>query len=247
MGSKTKIERWLLVPDCHHPYVDRAAYALMLKAAKTIGLDNIVLLGDFADMQAVSSHSKRPDQRDLQREADAVNDALDELDSRFKGQKIYVSGNHEDRLQRYLQDKAPELFNSMRVEKLFRLKERGWKFVPYKQHTKVGKLYITHDAGKAGATAHVDALNAFQSNAVIGHTHRLAYVVQGSAKGKAHVGAMLGWLGDFDAVDYMHRIRARREWAHGFGVAYVEPDGCVHLVPIPIVNGKVVIEGRLVK
>jgi hypothetical protein len=90
-------------------------------------------------------------------------------------------------------------------------------------------------------------MNAFQGNVVIGHTHRMAYNVEGSARGKPHVGAMFGWLGDFDALDYCHRIRARRDWVHGFGIAYVEPSGNVHLQPCPIVEGKVLIEGKLIQ
>ena len=219
----------------------------MLKAAKIARIRNAVILGDFADFISVSSHSKRPDQRNLKTEVDGVNKLLDEFDSVLRGRRIYISGNHEDRLQRYLQDKAPELFDTVHVAQLLSLKRRGWEFVPYKQHIKIGKLFLTHDAGRAGKTAHYDALNAFQGNIVIGHTHRFGYAVEGSARGKPHVGAMLGWLGDISKVDYMHSIRAKRDWAHGFGIAYIEPDGCVHITPIPIVNGKVVVEGHLVK
>lgn len=241
------LEKYLLIPDTHAPFHDVKAVNLMLRAAARAKIKNAVILGDFADFISVSSHSKRPDQRDLQVEVDGVNALLDELGKVFTGKKIYISGNHEDRLQRYLQDKAPELFKSVRVDKLLRLKERKWEFVPYKQHCQIGKLYLTHDAGRAGKTAHYDALNAFQSNVVIGHTHRLGYAVEGTARGKPHVGAMLGWLGDFAKVDYMHAVRARRDWAHGFGIAYFEPNGCVHITPVPIVNGKVIVEGQLVK
>ena len=108
-------------------------------------------------------------------------------------------------------------------------------------------IIITHDCGKAGKYAHYDAQAAFEGNAIIGHTHRLGYAVVGNADGKPHVGAMLGWLGDVEQVDYMHRIRALRDWAHGFGVGYMMPDGCVHVVPVPIINNTVIIEGKIIR
>jgi hypothetical protein len=242
------IRKWILVPDCHVPYQSEKAFGLMLRAAEAIKAKNVCVLGDFADFYAVSSHPKDPGRKaDLGWEVDQVNLALDRLDKVFSGKKKFIEGNHETRLGRYLTDRAPDLFGTVKVQSLFRFKERGWDFTPYKSYTKIGKLHLTHDCGKAGARAHVDAMNAFQGNVVIGHTHRLAYAVEGSAKGDPHVGAMLGWLGDPEAVEYMWRIRAARDWAHGFGVAYEESNGHVHLQPIPIVGGKVLIEGRLVK
>lgn len=246
---KSSLEKWLIIPDCHIPYEDPKAYSLMLRAARRIKIKNVVVLGDYADFYAVSSHSKDPRRlQNLHWEVERVNERLDELDRLFRGKKIFCAGNHEDRLRRYLQDRAPALFDSVQVEQLFRLKERGWKYVPYNSYTRVGKLYVTHDLGKAGKGAGADAVSAFMHNAAIGHTHRLEYYVSGSVTGETHLGASLGWLGDFDQIEYRHRAKLRREWAHGFGVLYVEKTtGCIHLQPVPVVNGRVVVEGRLVQ
>ncbi len=157
----------------------------------------------------------------------------------------HVTGNC-DRLERYLMDKAPELFDVVKIPELFKLQERGWLYVPYKQSIKIAKVNFTHDTGKAGANAHVDALNDFQDNAVIGHTHRLAYAIKGNAKGEAHVGAMFGWLGDEKKADYMHRVKANRDWAKGFGIGYIDPKTqCTYLTPVPIVKYTCVVEGVL--
>jgi hypothetical protein len=241
------LERWLLIPDCHVPYHDVAAFSLMLRAAQACGITNCAVLGDFADFHSVSAHDKDPRRRhDLQWEIDEVNRALDTLDTVFPGRRLFLEGNHEDRLRRYLSTMAAAMFHVTSTVQAFRLAERGWSFVAYKTHAKIGRLHLTHDLGKAGKYAHYDAVNAFQGNVVIGHTHRLGYAVEGSVKGKAHVGAMLGWLGDVERADYMFQARARRDWAHGFGILYVEPSGDVHITPVPIVNGRVVVEGRLV-
>ena len=242
------LEKWLLVPDCHVPFEDSTAVTLMLKAAYETGIKNVVILGDFCDFYSVSSHPKNPTRKnDLQWEVDQVNLALDTFDQVFPGKKKFIAGNHEQRLERYLADRAPALFNTVKVEELLGLKERGWSYTAYKDHTKIGRLHLTHDAGKAGRNAHVDAMNAFQGNVVIGHTHRIGYAVEGNVRGKPHVGAMLGWLGDPNQVEYMFRVRAARDWAQGFGLAYIEPNGNAHLSVVPIVDGKVLIEGKLIK
>lgn len=245
----SKLEPILFIPDTHVPYHDKRAFELVLKVGKALKPKHLIVLGDFGDFYAVSAHDKNPERaQNLSYEVEEINKALDKLDSLGASNKQFIEGNHENRLERYLQTEAPELFDMVKVDKLFALKERGWKYTPYKSHSKIGKLYLTHDTGKAGATAHTAALNDFQDNVVIGHTHRLAYTVTGNAKGIPHVAAMFGWLGDANQADYMHRIKAMRDWALGFGYGYLEPaTGNVYLVPVPIVNYGCVVNGKKVQ
>ena len=245
-----KLKKLAFVPDTHVPYHDERAFKLFLKSMKAFKPHALIIGGDFADFYSVSSHDKNPTRvSSLQEEVEQVNIALDRLDALGIKEKYFVEGNHEWRLQRYLQTKAPELFemSHITIPALFELKERGYKFTPYKQHLKVGKLYVTHDTGTAGKFAHYKSQADFEDNVVINHTHRLGYTVVGNAKGKPHVGAMFGWLGDPAQVDYMHNIKAMRDWAQGFGIGYMEPNGNVHLRPVPIIDYKVIIEGKLIK
>jgi predicted phosphodiesterase len=242
------LKKILIIPDVHRPYHDKRAWSLLLRVGMAFKPDKIVTLGDFADFYCVSSHDKDPNRvNGLEAEVADVNVALDELDQLKAKEKIFITGNHENRLERYLMTKAPELFNMMGIKELFQLKKRNWKYVPYKNHIKIGKLHITHDTGKAGKYAHYQSMDDFQDNTVIGHTHRLGYTVVGNAKGVPHVGAMFGWLGDVEQVEYMHRIKALRDWALGFGIGYEEPNGNMHLQPVPMVDYKVVVEGKLYK
>lgn len=243
-----KLKRGLIIPDCHAPYVDKVAWRVLLAAGRALKPDFIVILGDFGDFYSVSNHSKDPRRvMLLDEEIRCVNERLSELDALGAKEKHFIEGNHENRLQRYLDDHAPALKGLLTVRDQFKLKERGWSFTPYKDFLSLGKISFTHDVGKAGKYAHYDAQMAFEGNVVIGHTHRLGYTVVGNVRGKPHLGAMLGWLGDFEEVDYMHRARARRDWVHGFGIAYMEPNGNVHVTPVPIVNGSVIVEGKLVR
>jgi hypothetical protein len=89
-------------------------------------------------------------------------------------------------------------------------------------------------------------LALYQHTVVAGHTHRMQYVVQGSAVGECKLGATFGWLGDVDQVDYMCRAKARSDWALGFGAGYIDPSsGFLYLVPVPVVEKTVMFNGRL--
>jgi len=228
----------LIVSDAHRPYHDQRAWELMMAVGRDIRPKHVVVIGDFADFYSVSSHSKDPTRVNrLDEEIEDVKQGLDELESLDAEDYDYIEGNHEDRLKRYLQDKAPELFTVIGTEKLLNLNDRGWRFTPYKKSIQIGKVNYTHDVGVAGRNAVYKALEKFMHSTVTGHTHRFQYVVEGTALGEMKLSAMFGWLGDAEQVDYMHQINVNTNWALGFGVGYLDPaTGINYLVPVPIIK-----------
>lgn len=218
----------------------------MLTAARAFRPHTVVTLGDFIDFESLSMHPPdEPGKHDFEDELESVLKALNQLDALGATTKIYTSGNHEFRLNRFLAAKAPALYRHMDLPRLLGLAERGWKWVPYRKSISVGKLHITHDTGQAGMNAHRTSAQAFMGSAIIGHTHRLAYEVRGRFDDVPYLAAMFGWLGDAaEAAKYAHEAKSA-EWAHGFGVGYKEPDGVVHVQPIPIVNKKCMLNGVL--
>lgn len=245
----SRLEPILIVPDCHIPYHDKKAFALMMAVARDLKPKHIYIIGDFIDFYAVSSHSKDPKRATmLADELKAGEAALDQLDALGAKNKVYIGGNHCDRLQRYLQDKAPELFDVINVPELLHLKQHGWEYVPYKKHTKLGKMHFTHDVGSAGRNAVFKCLDTYQHSVVTGHTHRLGYIVEGNATGEFKLSAQFGWLGDPTQVNYMQSAKVLKDWAHGFGIGYYNPESkLVYLVPVPIVGNTCMVNGKLYK
>ena len=240
------LEPVLIVSDPHRPFHDVRAWNLMLQVGRDLKPTHLIVNGDLADFYAVSSHSKDPARRSrLEAEVADVNVGLDELDALGATRKYFVAGNHEDRLTRYLQDRAPELFGMVGIPQLLRLQERGWAYTPYKEHTKIGKLHVTHDVGVAGRYASFKALDTYQHSVTTGHTHRLCYIVEGNAVGEFKLSASFGWLGDASKVDYMHRVNVSKNWSLGFGVGYIHRDtGIAYLTPVPIVGYTCVVNGK---
>lgn len=245
--SDTRLEPVLVVSDTHIPYHDVRAWNLMLKVGRALKPKHLITIGDLLDFYAVSSHSKNPLRTlQLRQEIDEGNSCLDQLDALGARHKIAIGGNHSDRLQRYLYDKAPELFEVLDVPKLLHYKERGWHWVPYKDDVRLGKCYLTHDVGSAGRNAVFKALDTYQHSIITGHTHRLQYIVEGNAAGEVKLSAQFGWLGDVNQIDYMHKTTAKKNWALGFGIGYLNPrTKYVYMTPVPIIDYTCVVNGRL--
>lgn len=242
------MRRWLFIPDCHRPDHDRKAWKIMMAGARAFRPDGIVILGDFIDCYSVTTHLKDPRKCHvkLHDEISAGVDGLDELERLNAKRHIYVCGNHEDRIERYLAERAPDLYGMVSLPELMDLKERGWEWVPYRSHTKIGKVYVTHDVGHAGIYALRQTQLAFNASVIMGHIHRVGYQITGDLAGAAHVAASFGWLGSAKAADeYMHQSKLARDWFHGFGVGFEDAMGRMHLHPIPIIRGTAVVPSKI--
>lgn len=244
MGSNTKI---LVCPDVHAPFHDRDAFNLFLKVARKWKPNVLVLIGDFADCYSISAHRKDPGrQANLVNELALVNKELDRLEALRIRRVIYCCGNHENRFERYIADRAPELFETANMKTLLKIKERGWEWVPYQSWTKIGKLAFSHDIGYSGKTCAQQSLASFGGNIVIGHSHRGAVVYSGTVDGTKHVALNVGWLGDNKEINYLHKAQ-QREWQHGFGIAHLDPGGNAWCSFIPIINKSCIVDGTQIK
>lgn len=242
-----RLQPILLVPDVHAPFHHKHSWDLLLDVAKDIKPSIIVVIGDFLDCFCISSYGKDPDrEHSLKKEVRTGQDMLKQLESLGAKRLVYVEGNHEYRLKRYLQDKAPELFGLIDIPSMLFL--HNWEFVEYRDHVKIGKLHYTHDVGITGRYATLRTLDTYQHSVVHGHDHRIQYVVEGNAVGEAKLGAQFGWLGDVNKVDYMNKAKARKNWALGFGVGYLDAQTQhTFWTPVPIVSNRCVVNGKLYK
>jgi predicted phosphodiesterase len=177
-----KLEKTIVLGDVHGEYVDRITWDIAKQIVRDVKPERIILNGDFIDFYGVSRFDKDPNRAlSLQDEIDYGNQLLSELRSvAKKAQIIWVEGNHEARLQKYLWSKAAELssLRSLTIEELFRLEERGIEYVRSKgrsAYTTVGKIMIGHfDVALANSCASEKKLVLKYAETVIqGHTHKL--------------------------------------------------------------------------
>ena len=230
------LEPILVVPDTHHPFQDERAIQLMLKVAKQLRPKHVIHLGDLVDFYALSFHSKDPKRAtELDEELASGKEFLCSLKAVGANNNVLLGSNHHDRLVRYMQQKAPELHDILTERKLLDLDKIGFKLIPYRQSYKLGSIRYTHDIGLAGQQAALKSSAAIGHSTIIGHVHRIEFGVSGTTEGETRIAASFGWLGDRNAIDYMHKDKVAKDWALGFGVGYLRPDnGYTYFVPVCI-------------
>jgi hypothetical protein len=237
------------VPDVHAPLHDQDAWDLMMDVARDLKPETIIVIGDILDAYPLSVHVKRHrDAATFPEEVEVARGLLAELAELGATTRIVCEGNHEDRLPRYLAREAPALAGMFDMPTLLKLEETGWEWVPYRDHIKRGSMHYTHDVGHYGRYAVYRNLDTYQHSNVTGHTHRLAYIVEGNATGEVKLSASFGWLGRTDTIDYRHQAKVKKDWALGFGVGYEDAQtGHCFWQPVPIVEYRCVVNGKLYK
>lgn len=244
------LRKALIIPDCHRPYHSVRAYNLMLEIASSVSIDEIVLLGDYADFYHVSRHKKDPRVQDsIAKEIESVNQGLDELDKLFpRAKKVYLEGNHEIRLESYLIERCPELFGLTEVSALFKIKERGYHWAGFGRHQSyhvLGSDLVAFHRPKASQVhTHIQKTHV---SSVFGDIHKIVQSHAVALDGKHLVAYCPGWLGEVRhrVFDYMPTTP---QWQLGFSFVSVEDSSKqFHHEIIEIKNNKALYNGKIFK
>jgi hypothetical protein len=235
----------IIIPDTHTPYHDPISLELVHKTITEIQPKRVVIIGDWWDLFTCSLHAQNgpPRKHNLKQE---LNEGADLLHDLVRGVKewFFLEGNHEWRLTRYLNQKAPVLANTHpTVQEWARIPDKKW--VPYMDHLTIGEVSYAHDMGFSGRHSMSQTLDAFGGNIVFGHTHRGGTFYEGDVKGKHRFAMNVGWLGDPKSIDYLHRAKTRH-WQQGFGYITQDAKGNAWAQFCPIVDGRVVVKGQLI-
>lgn len=250
----SRLKLALLVEDTHVPYEHKKAYKLMIMVARDHFVHEIVLKGDFLDFYCVSKYGKDPRiTGHLMDEVAAGNVKLDELDNFFPtAKKVYVEGNHENRLEKYIFEKAPALFGTTEIRTLLKLNQRpNWSFIPYgpNQLYRVlgSNLHVKHVPGANSAKA---AASRAICSVSYGHIHRSEHSYVVGLDGEQHVAYCAGWLGDKKNDLVFGFVNGHHQWTLGFSFVYVNEETnqfYQQIIPILEKDGVVscVVNGKL--
>lgn len=242
-----------IIPDCHIPYHHIKAYKLVMTVLQDLQPSEIVILGDYADFYSVSSYAKDPRiLAHLQSEIEATNKELDNLDKMFpRAKKVFIEGNHEYRLERYVFDKCPALFGITEIRYLLKIDSRyNWKFIPYgpnQAYTILGS-FLTARHEPLASSAKTTASRALCS-LVYGHIHRIEESHLVGLDGTNHVCFSVGWLGDKKMDKIFDYVKGHHQWQLGFGLVWVDEETRLFYhqkIPILELNYKVscVVNGK---
>lgn len=235
------VKRVAVLSDLHIPYHDSEAVRIAMRYLREYKPDCIILNGDIADVFSLSFWEKDPRKRNFAGELETVRTFLILLRTAFpKAQILYKLGNHEERFERYMSVKAPELLgvSEFTLDKLLHLEQLRIKSVGDRRPIKVGKLSILHGHEfRWGITSPVNPARGFYMRAkdhvLAGHLHQPSHHSEKTINDVIISAWSTGCLCDLKP-DYARH----NSWAHGFATVTVSGEQFE-------VSNKKIINGRI--
>jgi predicted phosphodiesterase len=185
-----KQSRILILSDLHFPYQNNRAIELALDYGKENKVDCILINGDLIDFANISRHDKDWRSRSINDEFESVRTFLKSLRLNFPNTRIiYKHGNHDERWEKFLYVKAPEIFDvaDFQLEVLLRLGELKIETVKDKRPIRLGKLTVLHGhelMGMGGVNPARATFTKTLEDTLVGHYHRTSSHSEPTMNGK---------------------------------------------------------------
>lgn len=183
----------------------------------------------------------------VKKNADGAREFYKTLRAQHPNADIHASlGNHEMRVFKYLDRKAPQVIGQVTPEFLWGLDNAGisWEMYDVPPIERYAGIYVHHGAttSTTGLAVKSDIEN-YNVSLVRGHDHRGGVVYKSHPLSKSSlVGMGTGHLCDPSAYGLRYTINP--SWEQGFGIAYVV-DGKAHLQFIPMRHYVCVLDGKV--
>lgn len=228
--------------DLHFPYHSVKAVKAMLDKMDEEPPDIILLNGDTLDFYKLSRFMKDPRCRSVKGEIAIANEFLDALEERFpKARKIWKDGNHDERLDHYIMQCAPEIYDlkTTTVAEQMELADRGWEYVTEKRPIYAGKLNIIH--GHEYPTPVLGPVNAARglflrtkACALVNHHHQTSEHSEPDIRDSLIACWSLGCLCE------LHPAYARfNKWNHGYARVRLAQNGDFQVTNRRIHHGRI--------
>jgi len=252
------MERHVFLSDLQIPDHDELTLKAVERFLADFKPDVLHLVGDILNLTKVSKYDQDPTYEvnltDEIEEGKAVLGRLTRLVRKHnpKVQINFYSGNHEERLLKYLAAHAPQIAllhdddgYYLSLPRLLELKRLGIKWIPYfKHHVEKGNVVVEHGdiaRQKAGYTAHA-MLDRRGSSGVSGHTHRLALICRTQGDHERF------WIenGSLCKRNMGQPYAKKPDWIQGFSVGIYDPSlRLMYPTIIPMVEHSFAFGGRI--
>jgi predicted phosphodiesterase len=140
--------RALVLSDAHFPYHEpKVLEAAVAWAKQHFNPGMIFLNGDWLDFYAISRWDKDPKRRNFPAEIEKCKQSLAWIAECFPGIPIkFKKGNHEERWDKFIWNKAPELWGlkACTLEKILGTKKLGIKMIGDQRVVMFGNLPVLH-------------------------------------------------------------------------------------------------------
>ena len=237
-----KGENILVIADTHIPYHSLEHLKIALQTGLDEDIDTILLMGDIVDFYSVSFWEKDPRKRNFQYEINQLNLVLSIIREAFPNVTIiYMVGNHEERFERYLKVKAPELINMevLQFSRLINSNELRITVIGDKRIVKIGRLNCIHghEFGRSISSPVNPARGLYLKGkeiAICAHFHQSSQHTEKSMTDSViscwSLGCLCGLRPDYLPIN---------KWNHGFAIIHKYSDKEFQVFNRRIINGKV--------
>lgn len=206
-----------IISDSHIPYQSEYGISSLLSKLRKLSPKRILLLGDILDCYPFMRYRKDPEKLlSVNIEIDQARKFLGNIRKIVKnGDITYLEGNHEERLNKFIWDHAPQLSPlEINIPTILKLEDEGIEYINNKDGILINNIRFLHgnfvrkNPGMS-ALAHMERTN---TSIVIGHCHRLSLVYMNY--GDIRFGMETGCLADPSKCEYT----IFPNWMLGFGI-----------------------------
>lgn len=225
--SRERPVREHYIPDIHWPYHNSDAVSYILDAA--YGGDLICFIGDDVDADSIMRHTRAPDRKTTlfeQCRGFSSNILAKVRKQNPDARIIKILGNHEeDRLQRFIWNKCPELADIPYLSwaTLLDADKYGVEVVPRSGLLIHGKRVKHGDVAIKGAgNSARREMEEHWCDGISGHTHRYGVYQRTTKEGNTFRWAEIGHAMDVVTAEY---VKATPDWCLSGGLT-VEYETC---------------------
>ena len=246
-------ERWAGLFDIHVPETDWKAWGACRSYLGSRSWDGVVLGGDICTFKSICHHEKgvlrKIEGKRLEKDFVALEGILEEIRDTVGANKkyAYILGNHEDWLNRYL-DEHPELEGLPSFDLVGRIRKIIPQCVWVPQWTKgnvlsIGKANFIHGPRRGRGCSKV--LSDYGGNTFFGHEHHDNYISHSTLEDNETRGAQCCGCFQDPRVEYMKGAPTRQ--VHGFAEFEFFKNGYFSYRIHKIFNGKFMMDGKVYK
>ncbi len=233
--------RALLLSDIHLPYHNKQALQRAIKYGKDARANMVILNGDALDFFAISFWEKDPRERKFSMEIEMGKLLFEVFREEFpRARIIFKLGNHEERYERYLRVKAPELLGiaDFQLDNMLGLSKMGVELVEDKRPIRLGTLNVIHGHEFRFMPNIVNPARSLylkaRAYATCGHFHQSSNHTDKTIEQRVLSTWSAGCLCDLHP-EYL----PLNNWCHGFQFVEVDADGKFNMANKIIRSGRV--------
>lgn len=209
-----------LLSDIHVPFHSVSALTIAIDFLKKEKPDALILNGDTLDAHSLSRFIRDPRKRSFAHELETMKELIEVFQKELKCKIIFKKGNHSERYEQFLYQKASELvgIKEFELENIIKARVNGIDVVGDKKIIHANKLNIIH--GHEFSSGFFSPVNVARglalrakTSAIQGHNHQTSEHTQADINGKIMTTFSTGCLCE------LHPMYAPiNNWNHGFAI-----------------------------